>query len=164
RAKGARRRRPMRRVQRQRTSRRHGQRRLLDQALGSRGRRFVGRAKARNEGKANRANRRRLTHGRKNSRAYGRRREVGLQRCSDSLTFNREIRPMRLMRNCKYLFSLSLCLAMGSVRAANAGVIPYPDAHTPNPITYTFTAAATGDVTAYFAGTAAQYSEQLGML
>lgn len=42
--------------------------------------------------------------------------------------------------------------------------IPYPNIGTPNPVTYTFTAAATGDITAYFAGSGASYDEQLGML
>jgi hypothetical protein len=40
----------------------------------------------------------------------------------------------------------------------------YPNPGTPNPTTYTFTAASTGDVIAYFAGTGAFYTETVGML
>ena len=55
------------------------------------------------------------------------------------------------------------------VLAASAGIvvagpIPYPNAGTPNPVTYTFTASATGDVTGYFAGSGAAYDEQVGLL
>lgn len=43
--------------------------------------------------------------------------------------------------------------------------IPYQNyIGTPNPNSYTFTAADTGDVIAYFAGTSATYDEQLGMM
>ena len=49
-------------------------------------------------------------------------------------------------------------------RSALADPIPYPDVGTPNPVTYTFTAAATGDVMAYFAGSGAAYDEQIGLL
>jgi PEP-CTERM motif len=47
--------------------------------------------------------------------------------------------------------------------AALAGPIPYPDVGTPNPVTYTFTAASTGVITAYFAGSGASYGEVVGM-
>jgi hypothetical protein len=53
---------------------------------------------------------------------------------------------------------------VGTARTASADAIPYPDAGTPNPVTYTFTATATTDVIAYFAGSSAGYDEQLGML
>jgi hypothetical protein len=56
----------------------------------------------------------------------------------------------------------------GAVTAASfgatAGAIPYPNPGTPNPVTYTFTAAATGDVMAYFGGSTASYDEEVGML
>jgi len=48
--------------------------------------------------------------------------------------------------------------------AARADVIPYGNVGTPNPVTYSFTAAATGDVTAYFAGSGAGFDNQLGLL
>lgn len=59
---------------------------------------------------------------------------------------------------------VGLALIACSAQIARADVIPYPDIGTPNPVAYNFTAAATGDVTAYFAGSAAGYDEQLGML
>ena len=48
--------------------------------------------------------------------------------------------------------------------AAHAGPIPYPNAGTPNPDVYTFTAASTGDLVAYFAGSGASFDEQVGLL
>jgi hypothetical protein len=53
---------------------------------------------------------------------------------------------------------------LGAPLAAHAGTIPYPNPGTPNPATYTFTAAASGDVIAYFAGSGAAYDEQVGMI
>ena len=48
---------------------------------------------------------------------------------------------------------------------ALAVVVPsYPDTGTQNPVTYTFTAAATGEIDAYFLGSGASYDEQLGLL
>ena len=49
-------------------------------------------------------------------------------------------------------------------QSARAGTIPYPNVNTPNPAIYGFTAAATGDVIAYFAGSGASYDEQVGMI
>jgi hypothetical protein len=66
--------------------------------------------------------------------------------------------------NAKHLGALLLLSSVGSVPMASADIIPYPNIGTPNPITYTFTATTNGNVTAYFAGTAAAYDEQLGML
>lgn len=51
-----------------------------------------------------------------------------------------------------------------AVGTAAAGPIPYPDSGTQNPVQYTFTAAATGDVTAYFFGSNAGYTNELTML
>jgi hypothetical protein len=48
--------------------------------------------------------------------------------------------------------------------AASAGSIPYPNPGTPNPVIYTFTAATTGDITAYFAGSGASFDEEVGLL
>lgn len=44
------------------------------------------------------------------------------------------------------------------------GQIPYPNSGNPNPVTYSFTAAATGDVIGYFGGSGAGYDEQVGLL
>ena len=46
---------------------------------------------------------------------------------------------------------------------ARADSIPYPNPGTPNPATYTFTAAFTGDVIAYFAGSSAGFENTLGL-
>ena len=50
---------------------------------------------------------------------------------------------------------------LGAAQPAHAGVIPYPNAGTPNPITYTFTAATTGNVVAFFGGSGASFDEQV---
>jgi hypothetical protein len=47
--------------------------------------------------------------------------------------------------------------------ATFAGVIPYPNAGTPNPTTYAFTAASTGVITAFFDGSGASFEEVVGM-
>lgn len=47
--------------------------------------------------------------------------------------------------------------------AAN-DAIPYPTPGTVNPVSYTFTATATGPITAYFAGSTAAYDNELGLL
>jgi hypothetical protein len=66
--------------------------------------------------------------------------------------------------NTREVVALLLLSMVGSVRIARADLIPYPTVGTPNPVTYTFTAATTGDVIAYFAGTGAAHDEQLSML
>jgi len=51
------------------------------------------------------------------------------------------------------------------VSGAQAASIPYPDPGTMNPVTYTFTATATGNVTAYFYGfQGAIYTDSIGMI
>jgi hypothetical protein len=58
-------------------------------------------------------------------------------------------------------------LGLGLIAASNAahaGVIPYPNSGTPNAVTYTFTAAGTGHVIAYFGGSGASFDELVGML
>ncbi len=55
-------------------------------------------------------------------------------------------------------------LAMTAAGSAFADAIPYPNSGTQNPATYTFTAASTGDLTAYFFGSGASYTETLGVL
>lgn len=52
--------------------------------------------------------------------------------------------------------------AAGSAIAADA--IPYPTPGAPNPVTYTFTAASTGKIDAYFMGSTAGYDNVLGAL
>lgn len=58
----------------------------------------------------------------------------------------------------------TLAFVAGGARFAYADAIPYPNPGTLNPITYTFTAAATGHVIAYFAGSTASFDNQLGLL
>ena len=62
------------------------------------------------------------------------------------------------------LSSLAAC-TMGLVLAtpASADAIPYPTAGIANPVTYTFTAANTGDVIAYFYGQSASYGSMIGL-
>jgi len=63
------------------------------------------------------------------------------------------------------LSALALSLAALGASHAVAGTIPYPNVGTPNPVTYTFTATATGDLKAYFAEyTGASYTEEVGLL
>src|SRR6266566_6552979 len=47
---------------------------------------------------------------------------------------------------------------------ARADIIPYGSVGTPNPVTYSFTAAAAGDIVAYFAGSTAGFVNDLGLL
>ena len=58
--------------------------------------------------------------------------------------------------------AIGLALA-GATGAAQAGTIPYPNSGVPNPTTYTFTAANTGPITAYFAGSSAGFEEVVGL-
>jgi len=55
-------------------------------------------------------------------------------------------------------------VALSLATAANAAIPSYPDGGTENPLTYSFTATADGDLVAYFAGTGAAFSEVLGVL
>ena len=59
--------------------------------------------------------------------------------------------------------SLALLLC-GLGASARADAIPYPTPGVVNPVVYTFTAAATGNITAYFAGASANNTSDLGML
>jgi len=55
--------------------------------------------------------------------------------------------------------------ACGVGSSAQAGtIIPYPNPGTPNPEVYTFSAAATGVITAFFAGSDAGHTDSIGML
>src|SRR5689334_12353508 len=58
----------------------------------------------------------------------------------------------------------AVALLMTSASRVVADPIPYPNSGTPNPVTYTFTAAANGNITAYFAGSTASYDNELGLL
>ena len=58
------------------------------------------------------------------------------------------------------LLALFFC---GLGTSARADTIPYPNPRTPNPATYIFTAAFTGDVIAYFAGSSASFENTLGL-
>src|SRR5579885_2169840 len=64
--------------------------------------------------------------------------------------------------------SLDACLVAiglaGAVPLARADAIPYPTPGVVNPVTYTFTAASSGDIVAYFAGSTAAYDNELGLL
>jgi hypothetical protein len=64
------------------------------------------------------------------------------------------------MRTKFALITISLTLAAIS---ATADAIPYPNTGTQNPATYTFTAASSGDIVAYFDGSGASYTETLGL-
>jgi hypothetical protein len=52
---------------------------------------------------------------------------------------------------------------IGAAGAASADAIPYPNSGSYNATTYSFTAAASGDVVAYFAGSGAGFSNDLGL-
>jgi hypothetical protein len=65
----------------------------------------------------------------------------------------------------KVILGASLALVLcGSGTSARADVIPYPTPGVINPASYTFTATATGNITAYFAGASAANTSDLGML
>ncbi len=55
----------------------------------------------------------------------------------------------------------ALALATGG---AMAGTIPYPGGGTVNPVNYTFNAAGSGDLVAYFMGSGASFDEQVGVI
>lgn len=68
---------------------------------------------------------------------------------------------MNARRSCLLAF-LGLAALSASAKADS---IPYPNAGTINTVTYTFTAASTGDVTAYIVGGfGAGYTNELGLL
>jgi hypothetical protein len=63
-----------------------------------------------------------------------------------------------------WVASLTVLAVVAGAQLVHADAIPYPDSGTPNPLTYSFTATASGDVMAYFAGSTASYDNQLGMM
>lgn len=61
--------------------------------------------------------------------------------------------------------SVAVALAIGAIAGQAQATIPvYPDVFTPNPALYTFTAATTGDLIAYFTGSSASLTNELGVL
>ena len=60
------------------------------------------------------------------------------------------------------LCAVGVCAAISNTQAGT--VIPYPNPHTENPETYTFTATSDGQIVAYFAGSGAGLTEVVGML
>jgi|JI6StandDraft_1071083.scaffolds.fasta_scaffold122213_2 hypothetical protein len=69
----------------------------------------------------------------------------------------------------RFAFAATIAIAatIGVVASSASAVttLPqYPSRGTENPVNYTFTAARTGDITAWFTGTTASYSESLGMM
>ncbi len=70
-----------------------------------------------------------------------------------------------MIRKLTLAASAALLLASVSTQGAKAAdLIPYANIGTYNDTTYTFTAAHTGDIVAYFAGASAGYDNQLGLL
>jgi len=68
------------------------------------------------------------------------------------------------MKKTELQIAIALVALAGATQIAKADLIPYGNVGTPNPVTYTFTAAASGDIIAYFAGSTASYDNELGML
>jgi hypothetical protein len=64
----------------------------------------------------------------------------------------------------KFLGASALSAGLAFAGGASAGVIPYPDAGTINPATYTFTASSTGPIDAFFVGSDAGDEENIGLL
>jgi hypothetical protein len=67
------------------------------------------------------------------------------------------------MNNLRLARAAASLLGIGLAGTAFAQ-IPYPNAGTPNPVTYMFTAAASGPVVGYFGGSGAGYTEEVGLL
>ena len=68
------------------------------------------------------------------------------------------------MKNMKAYAILSLLAGLLGMSNANADVIPYPTPGVANATTYTFTAASTGDIVAYFYGSSAGFTNDLSLL
>jgi hypothetical protein len=60
--------------------------------------------------------------------------------------------------------ALSALLVLAFATSARAAPIAYSNAGVENPDTYTFTAASTGELIAYFAGSSAGYTNELSLL
>jgi hypothetical protein len=62
---------------------------------------------------------------------------------------------------------LSIAVSLGFVASAASAItplVPYLTRGTENPVEYNFTAASTGSITAYYAGSTAGFSENLGLM
>ena len=68
------------------------------------------------------------------------------------------------MKITRLQLAVAFLALAGVTQVAKADMIPYPNAGTPNPDTYSFTAATSGDIIAYFAGSTASYDNELGLL
>jgi hypothetical protein len=70
------------------------------------------------------------------------------------------------MKNSVSFLVATVALVAGpcASKVAAADAIPYPTPGIENPVLYSFTAASSGDVVAYFAGSTAAFDNQLGML
>lgn len=68
------------------------------------------------------------------------------------------------MKEFKAALVAAAMVVVGANVARAADAIPYPNVGTYNSTTYTFTAAASGDLVAYFAGSTASFDNQLGVL
>jgi hypothetical protein len=64
----------------------------------------------------------------------------------------------------KVLGATALSAALAFAGGASAGVIPYDHAGTINPAVYSFTAASTGPINAFFVGSSASLEENIGLL
>lgn len=64
----------------------------------------------------------------------------------------------------KLIATVAAATAFLFTASAQAAPIRYANVGTPNAITYSFTAASTGDIIAYFAGSTAGYTNKLGLL
>jgi len=69
---------------------------------------------------------------------------------------------MKLRRTVFAAVLAGLILAVGGT--AHATPTLYPNSGTPNPVQYTFTAATTGDLLAYFAGSTASFVNEISMM
>lgn len=72
------------------------------------------------------------------------------------------------MKNINIIFALvgvaTMLLMTNTCQIANADAIPYPNSGIVNPVTYSFTATATGNIVAYFAGSSAAFDNVLGLM
>lgn len=69
------------------------------------------------------------------------------------------------MKRTKLQIAIALVALAGATQPAQAAIIPYPNVGTENPVTYSFTATASGDVWGYFAAqTGAAYTEEVGLM
>jgi hypothetical protein len=66
--------------------------------------------------------------------------------------------------NLKAIASAAAFAVVLAASSARADSIPYPNEGVENPLLYTFTATADGDITAYFHGSGASFESVLGLL